>query len=85
MQARKDSNCAEAEASEAEASLCAAPTLSAYFNEWDSSDAQTQAEKLGVDVSGATIVDPETATELEQYVEDLVEARKKKVRCFRRS
>jgi len=32
-----------------------------------------------VDVSGATIVDPETAPELERYIEDLVEARKKKV------
>ena len=45
----------------------------------DSSCPQTQAEKLGVDVSGATIVDPETAPELERYVDDLVEARKKKV------
>ena len=40
---------------------------------------QAQAQKLGVDVSSATIVDPETAPELERYVEDLVEARKKKV------
>ena len=40
---------------------------------------QTQAEKLGVDVSGARIVDPETAPELERYIADLVVARKKKV------
>ncbi len=53
--------------------------LQQYHNTFDSSCAQTQAEKLGVDVSGATIVDPETAPELERYVEDLVEARKKKV------
>ena len=50
-----------------------------YSNTRHPSDAQTQAEKLGVDVSGATIVDPETAPELERYIEDLVDARKKKV------
>ena len=58
--------------------LCARPC----FDPRGWSCAQTQAEKLGVDVSGATIVDPETAPELERYVEDLVEARKKKVLAF---
>ena len=43
---------------------------------------QAEAEKLGVDISAAQIVDPACAPALDQYVEDLVEARKKKVRCM---
>ena len=43
---------------------------------------QAQAEKLGVDISAAQIVDPtQSASLMTQYAEDLVEARKKKVCC----
>lgn len=43
---------------------------------------QAQAEKLGVDISEAQIVDPADSPDLmDRYADDLVEARKKKV-CF---
>lgn len=44
----------------------------------DSATLQAKAADLGVSLQGVTLLDPKTAPKLEQYVDELVELRKKK-------